>query len=300
MDTKKAAAILGSIGGTAAWARVAADHRSERMAAIAKRPRPGRRPAVSMPYAVALAQTYDGEHTPAECMTQPKIDGIRAVVYRGKDGAVVVQSRDGIQLTVCDALRADMGAALDATGAPLDGELRAAGGFNATQRAVLGKASDAVTFYVFDCMAVGVPFRRRAAMLVGVGAVVVVPTEPVSRAKRDIQKRHDRYVADGHEGLILRDANAPYLPGRRFAIQKLKAFLDAEFAIVAVERDRAGLAILVCACDGGQFKVAAPGNALERELMTDRVIGQRLAVKYRKQDNGVPRDASAVGVRWVH
>lgn len=300
MDTKQAAAILGSIGGTAAWARVAADHRSERMAAIAKRPRPGRRGAVSMPYAVALAQTYDGEHTPAECMTQPKIDGIRAVVYRDRDGAVVVQSRDGIRLTVCDALRADMAAALDATGAPLDGELRAAGGFCATQRAVLGKASDAVTYYVFDCMAVGQTFRDRAARLIGSGAVVVVPTEPVSRAKRDIQKRHDRYVTDGYEGLILRDANAPYLPGRRFAIQKLKAFIDAEFLVVAVERDIAGRAILVCSCAGGQFKVAAPGHSLERELMTDKVIGRMLTVKYRTSDHGMPRDASAVAFRDVH
>lgn len=300
MDTQQAAAILGSIGGTEAWRRVAADHRSERMAAIAKRPRPGRKPAVSMPYAVALAQIYDGEHTPAECMTQPKIDGIRAVVFRDRDGAVVVQSRDGIRLSVSDSLRADMGAALDATGAALDGELRAAGGFCATQRAVLGKASDAVTYHVFDCMAVGQPFKDRAARLIGHGAVVVVESQPVSRARRDIMRRHDAYVAAGYEGLILRDANAPYLPGRRFAIQKVKAFLDAEFPVVAMERDAAGRAILVCACASGPFKVAAPGNSLERELMTDAVVGRMVTVKYRASDHGMPRDASAVAFRDIH
>jgi ATP-dependent DNA ligase len=226
MDTKSAAAILGSLGGTAAWSRVAAEHRSERMAALAKRPRPGRKAGVAMPYAVALAQTYDGEHTPAECMSQPKIDGIRAVVYRGKDGSLVVQSRDGLPLRVSPDLAADMAAAMDATGAPLDGELRAGGGFTATQRAVLGHSGDAVAFHVFDCMAVGVPFRVRAGMLRGHGAVVAVETLPVGRARRDIMRRHDAYVAAGHEGLILRDASAPYLPGRRFAIQKLKAFSE--------------------------------------------------------------------------
>ena len=253
-----------------------------------------------MPYAVALAQVYDGEHTPAECMSQPKIDGIRAVVYRGKDGSLVVQSRDGLPLRVAPDLAADMAAALDATGAPLDGELRAGGGFTATQRAVLGHSGDAVAYHVFDCMMVGVPFRNRAAALRGHGAVVVVETMPVGRARRDIMRRHDAYVAAGHEGLILRDAAAPYLPGRRFAIQKLKAFSDAEFQVVGVERDRLGRAILVCSALTGTFRVAAPGHSRERERMGDEVVGRLVTVKFRGQDSGIPRDASAVAFRDIH
>ncbi len=251
-----------------------------------------------MPYAVALAQRYDGEHTPARCMTQPKIDGIRAVAYLDA-GSVVVQSREGAHLAVPDALRADMAVALAAVGHPMDGELRAASGFNATQRAVLGSSAEAVTYHVFDCLADG-GFVQRHAMLVGHDAVVVVPALPIGRARRDIQRRHDAYMAQGYEGLILRDADAPYRAGRRYAVQKLKAFLDAEFPIVGLERDRAGLGILVCRSPGGEFRVAAPGHHLERELMTDAVIGQSVTVRYREAAGGVPRDAAAVGVRWVH
>ncbi len=251
-----------------------------------------------MPYAVALAQRYDGEHTPARCMTQPKIDGIRAVAYL-EGGTVVVQSREGLRLAVPEALRADIAVALATAGNPLDGELRATGGFNATQRAVLGSSAEAVAYHVFDCLGEG-GFAQRHAKLIGHGAVVVVPALPVSRARRDIQRRHDAYVAQGYEGLVLRDAEAPYRAGRRYAVQKLKTFSDAEFPIVGLERDRAGLGVLVCQSPGGEFRIAAPGNRLERELMTDALVGQSVTVRYRAAPSGVPRDAAAVGVRWIH
>lgn len=120
-----------------------------------------------------------------------------------------------------------------------------------------------------------------------------------------VWKYHEKCVANGYEGVIVRNLDGKYEFGfHSNDLIKLKTFDDAEFEIVdvveATGRD-AGTAVFVCKCKGGEFNVKPQGT---RELRAeyfkngDKLIGKKVTVQYQGlSDDGIPRFPSAISIR---
>lgn len=103
----------------------------------------------------------------------------------------------------------------------------------------------------------------------------------------DIDRILDRYLAEGFEGVIVRNADAPYEGKRTHNLLKLKKMQDAEFRVVNVEDGRGkmkGLGIFVCeTADGKEFRVKMKGELKSlREYFDNQndYIGRMLTVQF--------------------
>lgn len=119
------------------------------------------------------------------------------------------------------------------------------------------------------------------------------------------------YLTKGFEGVILRDASAPYTFSRTDALLKYKLFKDAEYEIIDFEvgdGNSAELAATVVCKDktGQTFKAGCCGTNEHRKHLIEnkqKYIGKKAIIKYQEltpiQDGkgGVPRFGKMVEIR---
>lgn len=299
---------------------------------------------MKMPPKPMLARGWDGRETKA-MMVQPKLDGVRMLVCLPSAGRPSCWSRNGKSLQAmgealwgagCRELAA-VGAAVGAGNVVLDGELYAHGaGFQTLVSMVKRGVTVTVThtvadtdwvthtlrYHVYDVFGVGGndvggrPFRERIEMVVRAAAatcattcplLVAVDTENVGSAD-EVEAALRRWTARGYEGVMVRDPDAPYEPGKRSAsLLKYKRFQDAEFEIVGYAAARgkdAGTVVFVCDAGPhgrGTFNVRPMGTLAERRRMLRQapgLVGERLTVRYQGlTDAGLPRFPVGVAVR---
>jgi ATP-dependent DNA ligase len=135
------------------------------------------------------------------------------------------------------------------------------------------------------------------------GPLVIVPTEPVEDEERMVEV-FGAYVANGFEGLMLRNRNTPYENKRSYNLQKVKLMQDAEFEVVGVLEGKgrmAGCAIFECRVSGDKtFTVKCEGaldDLADMFSRKDEYVGRQLTVRYQNLSNeGIPR--FPVGVRF--
>lgn len=172
-------------------------------------------------------------------LASPKLDGIRAMVI---GGVLVSRNLKPISNTHTQAL----------FGRPelegLDGELivyepTAPDAFRATTSGVMSRDGEPdVTFRVFDCMSdPGLPFRDRLAVAVGLSerrAAIIHVAHTLLHSLEELYAFEARALEAGYEGVMLRDAQAPYKYGRGTLraqdLMKLKRFEDAEAVVLGV------------------------------------------------------------------
>lgn len=163
-------------------------------------------------------------------LATPKIDGIRFLVVNGK---AVTRSLNPIPN---DHIRGWIEANLPEG---VDGEITVPGGFGATSSAVTRKdGTPDFTLHVFDRYG-SEPYIQRIAGLVGLHHPasrirVLVPVEIKDEAA--LWAFEDKCLAEGHEGVILRDPNGAYVCGRTKEesglFLKLKRHADDEAVIM--------------------------------------------------------------------
>ena len=241
------------------------------------------------------------------CYVQPKLDGHRCLA---EPSGLWSKSRRSIRSVphVAAAVR-DLGLAW------LDGEL-----YNHELKADFERLTsllraaapapghDIVQLHVYDIPGPGTFAERWAAMerlkprLFGL-PIRIVETVLVNNEAEMLAAFH-RFVAQGYEGAILRNAAGVYVGGESVDLLKFKQWHDAEFKIVGL---REGQGILkgccgafVCALPNGdtfRAKLAAPIKDLQSAWEhPDRWIGKLLTVKYQRlTKRGIPR--SGVGIR---
>ena len=187
-----------------------------------------------------------------EVVVDAKLDGIRIQVHRdGDDVRVFTRSLDDITVRVAELVAAVR--ALPVQSAVLDGEALAldeagrprpfqeTSSRSATRDADLAAATELRPFF-FDVLNVdgrdlmGAPLVERLAVLDAVAGGHVVErilTDDVRLA----QEAFTRWVAAGQEGVIVKDAGAPYEAGRRgSAWVKVKPRHTLDLVVLAVER----------------------------------------------------------------
>jgi hypothetical protein len=124
-------------------------------------------------------------------------------------------------------------------------------------------------------------------------------------------KYHAEYVADGYEGLMIRNKAGVYiLKNRSNDLLKLKNFEDDEYDIVGATTPTTGKE---CGCiifelatlDGTRFTCRPEGSYDQRKIdyqsytaNPSDFIGKKYTVKFQERDSrGVPRFPTGMGIR---
>lgn len=269
-------------------------------------------------------------------LASPKLDGIRAMVI---DGKLVSRTMKPIPNTYVRELFS-RGAFEGFDGELIDGDPTDADAFNRTTRSVMKVAGEPtnVRFHVFDRISAMIFADRLDKMngLVGkLAASVVAVTHRMVDNLADVMRYEALCVADGYEGIMLRDPAGPYKQGRSTmreqTLMKVKRFTDDEAVVMGcvegehnaneagkdafgrTERSshKAGMvpngtlgSLEVANAAGQTFNIGTGFTAAQRaDLWSSHVKGDGLIgklVKYRYQAAGmkdVPRFPSFVGFR---
>jgi DNA ligase-1 len=175
-------------------------------------------------------------------LVTPKLDGIRCLTVKGK---CVSRSFKPIAnkfiREVIEGMMAD----------GFDGELIVEGeSFQQTTHAVMSEDGDPrVTYFVFDYVkdSLDKPYKDRMRDLANVDVrhmsedskiqvKTVLPVE--AKNKEELQEYERQFIAEGYEGLMLRDPNGPYKCGRSTEkegfLLKVKRFQDDEAKVISV------------------------------------------------------------------
>ena len=125
------------------------------------------------------------------------------------------------------------------------------------------------------------------------------------KSKDGVQKYHDMFVRQGHEGVMIREASSIYEIGKRSNhLLKHKAFQSEEYEIVDVKEGTGrekGTAIWVCKVGEQHFSAKPEGTLEVRKKYLeekDKCIGKQLTVRFQNLTAlGVPRFPVGVAIR---
>ena len=265
---------------------------------------------------------------------QPKLDGVRCVATR-RNGTVVLSSRTGKRFPWFQKIRKDLEpllANLPSSILALDGEIycksfiQEGRELEGAERfaAISGAANihrnspwqyeDQLSFFVFDCIDAGYSHTQteRFAVLDTIfrsqkrrSRVVRVPTYVIN-TPTEASEYHDRFVASGFEGAVLRAKTLVYTPQRRsLKMRKYKRFDTDEFTIVGAkegEGTESGAVVWICRCkEGPTFDCRPALSIAERRTQFKewpKYVGYLLTVKYQGLSaDKIPRFPVGLGIR---
>lgn len=158
-----------------------------------------------------------------------------------------------------------------------------------------------IKFHVYDII-IDIPYEQRYANLQMLFSkykfkyLELVKTD-VCVSEDKMKELHAKYVADGYEGLMLRNKNGLYKNARSADLQKYKSFEDSEFEIVDYkegEGQEEGCVIWICKTPEGKTFSCRPRGSREERIKYyvdgDKYIGKMLTVIYQEMtDTNVPR-----------
>lgn len=257
-------------------------------------------PGLIEPFGVMLAREFDPErHDVGGWIAQPKLDGLRMLVVEGR-----ALSRGGRDIETVGHILEEL-SGFD--GFVFDGEVMGVDDFDASSGRTRRKGSGpdtSLTYHVFDVVhldqwkAKGTdPLSERTLLLErlfhlgGHRHVRVVPSTrlPLDVSLSDLSDNvRDRFVAQGYEGAMLKDPDAPYAFTRSDRLLKFKPFRDADLRVVGFQegrgRHRGRLGALLCEDeDGVQTRVGSGFGDLERDAIwqdQELFLGRTVQVKY--------------------
>ena len=262
------------------------------------------------------------KHITFPCYVQPKFDGTRTLALCGKKpGYPCLFSRQRkayphLEHIAAICQRLPRGLILDGELYRHDMDFQSIVG--TVKKKTLTKANEAkqalIQFHCYDFIDLELTFEERLLNLKSFfeeykevlgDLIVLCPTKRVTK-EDDLKIMHDRYVAEGYEGLIIRNAEGLYAVGERSTdLLKMKEFQDEEYEIVGFregEGREAGLVIWELKTkDGKLFRCRPQGTHEERRELFEKgkdYIGQRLTVRFQELTaDGIPRFPIGIGIR---
>jgi DNA ligase-1 len=257
-----------------------------------------------------LAHDYNkrGKSIIWPCKVQPKFDGTRMVgiAHQG------LYSRNRKPYPHLEHIRAELD--MLPAGTILDGE---AFSKTLTFQEIVGivknetiqPKQDEVKFYVYD-MINGENFLTRSFVLQSIFAMhtfqhlILVKTEECAN-EAAMKAKHSEYVAEGYEGIMLRNKTGLYSNARSVHLQKYKEFFDMECKIVDFKEGEGaeeGCVIWICETeDKKQFACRPRGTREERQELFatgDEHVGKMLTVRYQElTDDGLLRFPVGIAIR---
>ncbi|AGN30106.1 DNA ligase [Vibrio phage nt-1] len=251
-----------------------------------------------------------------EAFAELKADGARCFAHIDKEGNITFTSRNGKQYTGLIKLEREI-AKLNANGFVIDGELvYAPNGLEnvedrSTGNGIVNKASKGtitaqeqadIVFQVWDiipdevyfgiCKGLNSPYRLRKQFLADL-VVDAVDIEPIPwhvvHTKEEAGKIYAEYVAQGLEGIILKDPDALWENKRSKSLVKFKEVHDGDLEIIEVlegdkkNKGKLGALLLRSACGRLITKVGSGFTDKDREEMWERrdeLIGMIVEINY--------------------
>ena len=135
--------------------------------------------------------------------------------------------------------------------------------------------------------------------------IIISRTEIVNN-KEEVIEKHNEYVSEGYEGIMIRNKKGVYKPSKRSKdLKKYKSFIDSEYPIVGFKEgsgtDKGTVIWIVRTPEGIDFSVRPKGtHEYREELLKDanNQIGKLLTVKYQElSDTLVPRFPVGIVIR---
>jgi DNA ligase-1 len=253
---------------------------------------------------------------PAIC--QPKLDGNRSLSHLEDDGAVM-RSRQGKVHGNLPHINAELSAVLP-EGMVVDGELYCHGVTLQTINSWVKKnrpESMQIRYHLYDLPEQpgfeNVIQKDRTAALekffaenLADAKYICLVESVIVNSDEEVMALHDKWVAEGYEGAIVRNMDAIYDYGHRSAnLAKVKVFDDAEFKVIGFSNGEGLYEDCVkwrCVTkDGVEFDVNPKGTLEQkREWLRDgqEYIGSMLTVRYMGfTEKGIPKIAVGVVFR---
>jgi len=268
-------------------------------------------------YFPMLAHTYDPNSMKNKkndiifpCYVQPKLDGLRCIMYKDISGIIRCQSRSGTYFDTMDHITTEL-KNLFYDPIILDGELYTD---NIPFEELAGlikkkKISDIdrerlknVKYHVYDIVDIldSRTYEKRykdIIRLIGKNYEYTVSVPTYISDKDNFKTFFGKFIEMGYEGIMLRNVNSIYRCNyRSHDLQKYKEFMESEYEIVGFKegdgRDK-GTVIWVCKSENKEFSVRPKGTIdSRRELFMNakKYIGKKLTVIYQElSELGVPR-----------
>jgi hypothetical protein len=273
-----------------------------------------------------------------EVYTQWKLDGFRCVARLQSGGDVVLTTNSGKQYPWFASLRKSLKGFLGGKNYldGLDGEVYCHRLFDADGKEFqteqrfsmiqgicgVGRTNphpleDQMCLYVFDLIDLSGEHDQKSRFKIlrnlfkengrlgHDGRAIRVRTDTVSYPEEIIEKHND-YLNDGYEGIIIRDRDLMYKNKyRALKMRKWKYFIDEEYKVVGIKKNEGVTKehfVWVCKNkEGKKFKARNIGPIEERERYYDnykKYVGKLLTVKFQEYTElGVPRFPVAKGFR---
>jgi len=266
-------------------------------------------------YFPMLAHTYEPNSSKNKkndiifpCYVQPKLDGLRCIMYKDGKGVIRCQSRTGTYFDTMDHIVKEL---YDLFSNPiiLDGELYTDNmPFEELSGLIKKKKISEndkerlknVKYHIYDIVDNTKIYKERYQNiidLIGLKYEYSVTVPAYFCNKDHFKEFFGNFIEKGYEGIMLRNINGMYVCNyRSHDLQKYKEFMESEYEIVGFKqgdgRDK-GTVIWVCKTDNKEFSVRPKGTIDTREelfINAKSYIGKKLTVIYQElSEMGVPR-----------
>lgn len=273
---------------------------------------------------VMLAHPYSkqGHKIKWPAYAQPKLDGIRMIAMV-VDGICTLWTRTRKPITGIPHIQRELEALFPKGNYVFDGEA-----YNHELRANFEQivsyvrqeepieGHEAVQYHIYD-LPVEDTFARRNYLL---NNLIPDNTTYLHKVKTILIGEEDdafgvfeAFLAEGYEGMILRNSTGTYVGKRSYDLQKVKEFDDDEFDIVDIEEGRGKLsghvgAFVLKTAEGARFKAKLRGKIEKLKEYFDNPHlwrGKKMTVQYQGLTNGnkdgipqgVPRFPIGVAIR---
>jgi len=270
-----------------------------------------------------LAKEYKEKDVKFPCFIQPKLDGVRALAFWDGDKIKLI-SRAGKEWTIPKHINEQVAKILPKD-SMFDGELYIHGKSCQTITSYVKKFREVETptieYHIYDMPVINgddaKSYDTRYKILAQlfqdhmkpsnvnyplclrrVENLIFVNTRAISQLE-DIAIAEQKFLDEGYEGAILRNADATYIFGYRSQdLMKLKRFQDAEFEVVSIREGIGkfeGCAVFQCKNDltEGVFECTTASSMEERAKFfseKEKYIGRKLTVKFfDRTDDKLPR-----------
>ena len=232
-----------------------------------------------------------------------KLDGVRCLLFM-KDGEIKTSSRGGQDYDIATTYIKQDPFLLEVfdqyPNIILDGEIYRHGWNLSTisglcRLETVEERHKELCFHCYDIVDEDSTFSKRFAILQNLYQLretnypeskLVIVEHTVVKSNQEIMAVHNRFVAEGYEGAVIRDPNEVYkCGGRDRRMQKIKVFVDSEFKILGLSeglRDE-DMCFIMETADGNQFKAKPIGTREDKQWYREHIkelIGKMGTVKY--------------------
>ena len=264
-----------------------------------------------------LAHDYNkrGKSIKFPCFVQRKFDGTRCVGMPGKG----LFSRNRKTYPHLEHIAAELNKL--PPGIVLDGELYSdtltfQEIVSLVKQETLKKGAEEkqlqIKFHIYDIIN-EMPYEQRYANLQMLfnkykfKNLVLVKTD-VCESEERMKELHAAYVAEGYEGIMLRNKTGLYKNSRSCDLQKFKLFFDDEYEVVDYKEGEGleeGCVLWVCKTPEGKLFSCRPRGTREDRVELfkngDKYVGKKLTVRFQELTNDkVPRFPVGITFRELY